>query len=108
MEPHRVDFEALHRAADILDQRAEAIRRARAEHERHRFSGRSGSGRVAATCLGDGTVTEIAIQGGVLSSIFPETVAAEIKDAIGSARSRASEAAVRLCQRVAPEFAGGH
>ncbi|WP_168587434.1 YbaB/EbfC family nucleoid-associated protein [Saccharopolyspora sp. ASAGF58] len=107
VETHRVDFEALRRAADDLERRAKEIRRARGEHERHNFSGRSGSGRVVATCLGNGTVTEIAIRGGVLSSIYPETVAAEIKDAIGKARSRASEAASRAFKKVAPDLAGG-
>ncbi|PKW15398.1 DNA-binding protein YbaB [Saccharopolyspora spinosa] len=107
MGTHRVDFEALRRAADDLDQRAKVIRRARDEHESHNFSGRSGSGRVVATCLGNGTVTEIAIRGGALRSIYPETVAAEIKDAIGNARSRASEAASQAFKKVAPDLAGG-
>ncbi|MFI0470330.1 MULTISPECIES: YbaB/EbfC family nucleoid-associated protein [Saccharopolyspora] len=106
MESRRVDLEALHRAADSLERQANAIKRARREHARHRFCGRSGSGRVVVTCLGDGTVTKVGIQDGALRGIYPELLAEEIADAIGRARCLASEAAVQAFKKVAPGLAG--
>lgn len=70
------------------------------------FRASSEAGQVTATCRGNGTVTGVAIKDGALNGSRPETIAAEVKEAILNARAQASASAMEAFRAVAPELAG--